>query len=218
MAKKDGWIEMEGEFYRRDYDYEAYLKKQGEKIERRFEFAKRYSDGMVGAIYKRATLLKEYFTGCHTVLCLGARCGGEVEGFIKAGYFAVGIDVNPGPGNRYVMHGDFHDLQFADQSVDMVYTNSLDHAYDMRKLLGEVYRVLKPCGIFYTENKVGVEEPEGKSAGSDGYDCMEWKELARLGKYIEGRGFTMIHEVKVGGFTPWAKIFRKEEICAEEVG
>ena len=37
----------------------------------------------------------------------------EVRAFLDHGAFAVGIDLNPGRDNRYVMVGDFHQLQFA---------------------------------------------------------------------------------------------------------
>ena len=49
-------------------------------------------------------------------LCLAARIGTEVKAFIDVGCFAVGIDLNPGQANRYVVTGDFLDLQFADRS------------------------------------------------------------------------------------------------------
>ena len=52
-----------------------------------------------------------------SVLCLAARLGTEVRAFIDQGAFAVGIDLNPGRENRWVVVGDFHALQFADASV-----------------------------------------------------------------------------------------------------
>lgn len=81
-------------------------------------------------------------------LCLGAR----------QGCFAVGVDLNPGRDNRYVLPGDFHALQFADQSVDIVFSNSFDHAFDLTKLLREVTRVLRPGGLLVLEAGVGMEE------------------------------------------------------------
>lgn len=214
---REGWIDIEDIFHRREYStYDEYLLKQGEKIDQGLGTAQRFSSGMVGAIHKRVNMLKDVLPESGNILCLGARCGGEVEGFIRAGYFAVGIDINPGPENRYVLYGDFHKLQFPGQSVDVVYTNSLDHVYDMEKLLNEVRRVLKYDGVFYTENKGGVAEPVWKNAKSDSYDCMEWTELTKLCQYIEQHGFTMIHEFKTKGFTPHVRIFRKEDICTEQ--
>ena len=78
------------------------------------------------------------------VLCLGARLGGEVRAFLDCGCFAVGIDLNPGDNNSVVLHGDFHQLVFPDQSVDVVFTNSLDHCFDLNQVCREVLRVLKP--------------------------------------------------------------------------
>ena len=40
-----------------------------------------------------------------SVLCLAARQGSEVRAFIDSGAFAVGIDLNPGPRNRFVVVG-----------------------------------------------------------------------------------------------------------------
>jgi hypothetical protein len=48
--------------------------------------------------------------------------------------FSVGIDLNPGPRNGYVLHGDFHNIIFADASIDAVYTNALDHSFDLQEL------------------------------------------------------------------------------------
>ncbi|MBM3458075.1 MAG: class I SAM-dependent methyltransferase, partial [Armatimonadetes bacterium] len=86
-----------------------------------------------------------------SVLCLAARIGTEVKAFLDLGCFAVGIDLNPGAENRYVVTGDFHALQFPDQCVDAVFTNSLDHAFDLPRLLGEIRRVLRPEGLVVLE-------------------------------------------------------------------
>ena len=93
-----------------------------------------------------------------TILCLGARLGSEVEAFISFGHAAIGIDLNPGPNNPYVMAGDFHALQFADASFDCVYTNSLDHAFELDKIAAEVRRVLRPNGLFLLEAVYGTDE------------------------------------------------------------
>ena len=46
-------------------------------------------------------------------------------------------------------YGDFHDLDFHDSSFDLIFElESICHASDMRKVLSEIYRVLKPCGQF----------------------------------------------------------------------
>ena len=85
------------------------------------------------------------------VLCLAARIGTEVKAFHDVGCFAVGLDVNPGNENKYVVYGDFHDIQFPTGSVDIVFSNSLDHVLDFEKFVSEIDRVLKPGGILILE-------------------------------------------------------------------
>jgi len=204
----DNWQNI-GIFRHRVYpDYSEYLRVQGEKLDRRPGFAARHSEGLVGMIVKHVGLVKDHLPEGGNVLCLGARVGGEVQGFIECGYFAIGIDINPGTGNPYVLHGDFHHLPFPDKCVDIIYTNSLDHVFDMEKLLSEIRRVLKPVGFFMTDNKGGVAEPEMNSARSDGYDCLEWTELAKLVEYIKAYGFMLVAQYQSRGFTPHGRLFQ----------
>ena len=80
------------------------------------------------------------------VLCLGARLGGEVRAFRALGALSVGIDLNPGSNNPLVLEGDFHHIQFADETSDVIFTNVIGHAFDLRLLGNEICRVLKPTG------------------------------------------------------------------------
>ena len=52
------------------------------------------------------------------------------------GYFAIGIDLNPGDANPYVLPGDFHRIVFPDASLDAVYTNALDHVFSLEQVVG----------------------------------------------------------------------------------
>jgi SAM-dependent methyltransferase len=81
-----------------------------------------------------------------------------VKAFLDCGAFAVGIDLEPGDGREYVLKGDFHRTVFPDQSVDHVFTNSLDHAFDLDFVLAEVARVLKTDGRFVVEVALGLTE------------------------------------------------------------
>ena len=54
-----------------------------------------------------------------------ARPGTEVEALMGLGYFAVGIDLDPGADNRYVLPGDFHNIIFADPANVIVGTTAL---------------------------------------------------------------------------------------------
>merc|ERR1712157_41357 len=56
-----------------------------------------------------------------SVLCIGARAGGEVRAFRSMGAFAVGIDLYPASGTNLVLPGNAHSLQFADSCVDVIY-------------------------------------------------------------------------------------------------
>ncbi|NIO22166.1 MAG: methyltransferase domain-containing protein [Candidatus Aenigmarchaeota archaeon] len=105
-----------------------------------------------------------------TALCLAARIGTEVKSFLDLGYFAIGIDLNPGENNRYVVHGDFHDIQFPPNSVDVVFTNSLDHVYDIKKVINEIRRVLRPKGFLIIE----VVSGSGEGKSPDFYESFWW--------------------------------------------
>lgn len=114
------------------------------------------------------------------VLCLGARLGTEVEAFIRLGHFAVGIDLNPGEDNPFVMTGDFHRLVFADESLDVVYTNCLDHLFDLEAVGSEITRVLQPGGIAMVDIVNGYEE--GYVAG--GFEATHWARAEDFAKQL----------------------------------
>lgn len=165
----DAWDHGE-ELSRRRYEsYDAYLEHQRHKLSHRLPKLQENRDNAIGKIVR-------HFRACpqlpprSRVLCLGARIGSEVEALIRLGHFAVGIDLEPGPENRYVMHGDFHDLVFADDSVDVVYTNCLDHLFDLDRVASEIARVLRPGGVALIDIADGHEE--GWTAG--GYEATWW--------------------------------------------
>jgi SAM-dependent methyltransferase len=105
-----------------------------------------------------------------SVLCLAARIGTEVRAFQSCGAFAVGIDLNPGPDNRWVLPGDFHALQFADRSIDVVYTNSFDHVLNPATVIAEIRRVLKPSGVVLLE----LMADQGGQPTFGSYEVLKW--------------------------------------------
>lgn len=119
-----------------------------------------------------------------SVLCLAARIGTEVKAFIDVGCFALGLDLNPGPSNAYVVVGDFHNLQFADASVDVVFTNSLDHVFNLEAVIAEVIRVLKPGGRFIAEITAGQRE----GYQPKDYECFIWDKIDDLVAQITALG------------------------------
>ena len=117
-----------------------------------------------------------------SVLCLAARIGTEVRAFHDVGAFAVGIDLNPGKNNQWVLPGDFHQLSFPNHCVDGVYCNSLDHALDLGKVLREVKRVLKLTGILLVDAQGGTLE-------NDNWTATAWQTVDDLIHAIEQAGF-----------------------------
>jgi len=108
-------------------------------------------DGIVESFVSRIKKFKKYIKG-QDVLCLGARLGHEVRAFRDLGFEkTIGIDLNPGKNNCYVVKGDFHNTGFADESFDTIYTNSIDHAWNVKLLFEEVGRILRPGGVVILE-------------------------------------------------------------------
>jgi SAM-dependent methyltransferase len=135
-----------------------------------------------------------------SVLCLGARTGAECEAFIDRGLKPIGIDINPDPDAPLVKQGDFNNLDFPDGSFDVVYTNSLDHAFDLDKVIGEIWRVLKPGRHFIAEIVLGSKDgPLGREPGD--YESLWWDHAGEVAERIERRGFT---RMQVSQFDyPW---------------
>lgn len=177
-----------GDLARRQYaSYEAYAAHQSAKLDKIFDRLQRKAP-------EDLAIFTERFRGCRalsearSVLCLGARLGTEVRALHSLGYFAVGVDLNPGPDNPYVLSGDFHSLVFADSSVDAIYTNALDHVFDLDKVVGEVRRLLRLDGLFVVDVIVGYEE--GFVAGD--YEALHWRNAgAFIDKIREAGGFTL---------------------------
>lgn len=132
--------------YRQYKNYDKYLKHQAKKFDIGFskkikKFIPKYFPNNVRSFEKRINGFKDYVRH-GKILCLGARTGAEVEAFRNLGFpYSIGIDINPGPNNEYVVKGDFHNMDFEDNSFDTIYSNCIDHAWNLRKLSKEIYRV-----------------------------------------------------------------------------
>ena len=191
------WMDREpGRFIGRSYgSYDEYTAHQSAKLE-----------GLDLSTYdlRYRELLRErlrtagHVDGRKNVLCLAARVGTEVKAFHDLGCFAVGIDLNPGDGNRYVLHGDFHDLQFPDRTIDVVFTNSLDHALEPERIFAEVRRVLHPGGLFIAEISRG--RTEGYAPRE--FESFYWERVDDLVALIAQQGFEPVGE-RVAFDEPW---------------
>jgi SAM-dependent methyltransferase len=185
---RDRWSPSPQRLASRVYpDYAAYVKHQRTKFDAmRHRSLRNHDSRFYDALRSRLRSLPHALHG-KSVLCLGARQGSEVRAFIDAGAFALGVDLNPGRDNRYVVSGDFHALQFAAGTVDVVYTNALDHAFDLDRILDEVRRVLATGGLFIAE--VGPGSEEGGQPGF--YESLVWPHVAELIRRMADRGFEL---------------------------
>jgi ubiquinone/menaquinone biosynthesis C-methylase UbiE len=196
-TRAGGWKTVPGaeQFQQRQYaSYEEYVRHQQSKLQYLdlTEYHRKYREQLRERLQKISALKKGA-----SVLCLGARLGTEVAAFQDLGCFAVGVDLNPGANNPLVLYGDFHNLQFPAQSVDIIFTNSLDHAFDLKKLTGEITRVLKPGGMLIVEAIRGGEE----KSTPDHYASLWWNKTEDLTAMFEQGGFKAIHRESFG--QPW---------------
>jgi len=174
-----------GAFQSRQYkSYESYLEHQRAKLATH-DFAN-YDVEFRKALRDRLAALNIEWQNLK-VLCLAARIGTEVKAFLDLGCQAIGIDLNPGEENQYVIQGDFHDLQFPVRSMDVVYTNSLDHAFDIQRIANEVLKVLKPGGLLIIEAVQGRDQ--GIRPGF--FESFFWDNIDKLVAVFESTGFTL---------------------------
>ena len=81
---------------------------------------------------------------------------------------ARGIDLNPGPGNPLVSVGDMMKLRAADNSLDLLYSNCIDHAFDLDQMIAEHSRVLKPDGYLLYDIGINMED------GGGPFEAISW--------------------------------------------
>lgn len=198
LSLGQNWDVVDGGIARRSYpDYQTYLRHQRTKLDAMREKSLLSHDRrFFSALCQRLESLP-FPLQCSSVLCLAARQGSEVRAFIEQGSFAVGIDLNPGKKNRYVLVGDFHDLQFADNTVDVVYTNSLDHAFELDRLMAEVLRVLAPGGHFILEIGNGTEADFGRGF----FEATSWQTVDDLLGRLLPMGLEVVHRLEFE--QPW---------------
>ena len=188
----------DGRFQRRQYtSYDEYLSHQREKLDARddswlSEFDERYRSALRARLEEAHVVIPRA-----RVLCLAARLGTEVRAFLDLGCFALGIDLNPGRENKFVVTGDFHQIQFATASVDLVFTNALDHVFDMVKLIEEIRRVLAPDGTLVLEIVNGRRE--GYSPGY--FEASIWERIDDVVALFCQRGFLVVKRVQIS--YPW---------------
>jgi SAM-dependent methyltransferase len=94
----------------------------------------------------------------HHVLEIGCGAGADLEQFVLGGAKATGVDITPAHiqlaqqrlhGRATVLFADAAALPFADASFDYIYSHGvLHHIERPRRVVEEVFRVLRPAGRF----------------------------------------------------------------------
>ena len=198
--------------HKRKYkDYQEYLSHQKEKLSKKMEHFQQKWDKRVASFRERLTDVSPKIKG-GKVLCLAARLGEEVKAFRDLGHSeAIGIDLNPGPDNEYVIEGDFHNIPFEDSAFDGIYCNCLDHAWDLKKVSAESARVLKAEGILVLDipfvQKYKKRDYKKHIKKSSKYEAMVWDSLDDvLGEFEE------FHEVceRIPSDTHKATVFMRK--------
>ena len=177
-----GWkVEKEGDVLKRDYaNYEEYLTHQKQKLEEMLKIKGGFSNWDICEFrlkfYQRFKHLVPLLSPEAEILCCGARQGTEVEVLHDLGFKnAYGIDLNPGPDNQVVRVGDFMKLQEATDSIDLLYTNCVDHSFDLEEMMKEHARVLKPDGFLLYDMGTNMEEGSGGP-----FEAVSWDRTENL--------------------------------------
>jgi SAM-dependent methyltransferase len=208
FSENERWQRGEHQAKRSYASYDEYVTHQASKLEKVVHRLRETEDADYAEFRRR-------FEGCaalrdaRSVLCLGARLGTEVRALHALGHFAVGIDLNPGEANPYVLPGDFHSIVFPDGSLDAVYTNALDHVFDLDKVVGEVRRLLRPDGMLVVDLVQGYEE--GFVPGE--FEATIWRDRGGFIERIRELSGFSIDEMRDLGHTRrdlWTQVvFRK---------
>lgn len=152
---------------KRDYaDYGEYLTHQKLKLEEMVKMKGGFSNFDIFdyriKFYTRFRHLSPLLPEEAQILCCGARQGTEVDVLRDLGFRnARGIDLNPGPDNPLVCEGDMMKLEAADDSLDLIYTNCVDHAFDLDAMIKEHARALKSDGCILYDIAFNEEQGAG---------------------------------------------------------
>ena len=128
-------------------------------------------------------------------LCLGARTGAEVKAFRKLNFFSIGVDINYPKNSPYVVYGDFHKLDFPDNSFDIIYSNCIDHCFDLKVFLSESKRLCNEDGIILFHIQKGSEDGSRDNFGD--FEALGWKDANLIIKQIENEGLKKLSQKSI---------------------
>ena len=172
-------------------DYQAYKAKQIEKTSKPSlkSFLERESEGHTEK-FRTAFLASGLLdlippTDASGILCLGARFGEEVIALRRLGYKqSIGVDLCRL--SECVIAADFHQLPFPDNQFDGIYSNAVDHCFDLKQLISEADRVLKPDGVILLHLGVRV--------GMGGYESVSIESVEDITKVLPN--YETLHSVQ----------------------
>lgn len=176
--QSDDWKEQDQNgFHYRDYkSYQEYTDHQVQKFEEMLKIRGGFTNEAITAyrlrFYRRFCHLSGLLPKSAHILCAGARQGTEVEVLWDISFKnAYGIDLNPGPDNKFVRVGDFMHLENSGSSLDMIYCNALDHAFNLESFFREHARVIKPDG--YVLYDIAAQDKEHGAFEAAGWKSQE---------------------------------------------
>ena len=208
---QEGWKDgAEGGLRKRDYaDYDEYLTHQKLKLEELVKIKGGFSNFDIFdyrlKFYTRFRHLAKLLPSSARILCCGARQGTEVEVLRDLGFAnARGIDLNPGPDNPLVEPGDMMKLAEPDNSLDLVYTNCVDHSFDLDAMIAEHARALKPDG--YLLYDIAFNEDEGAGV----WESIAWEREEDVVRRLMERFRELVRVERDRGWV-WVLVRRKQQ-------
>jgi SAM-dependent methyltransferase len=192
-------------FFSRSYNnYDDYIKHQKSKFIIRERYLSSNFEAKTENFYSDFKKIGD-FSG-KNILCLASRDGAEVKAFRKLNSYAIGIDLMYPKNSKFVHYGDFHEIPYPDGVFDYVFTNSLDHSFDINKILSEVKRVLNKDGTFLCNIVIG--HAEGFKYFKEGpHESFTWSKRKDLVDKISKKYFFLEKEVKIDN--RWSHFFFK---------
>lgn len=139
------------------------------------------------------------YLGVKKILCIAARLGTEVHALRNLNYDAIGIDIFVTKNNKYVHYGEFEKIPYENKIFDAIYTNSVDHIYNIEKTVNEIDRVLKTGGYLLINLMKGIDEGFNM-AGT--FESLAWKKRSDiLFKIVEISNYKLVKEVDISKLT-----------------
>ena len=199
-------FQKKGNFTSRVYDnYGDYIKHQQSKFIINKRILSEVFDDKTEDFYKSFQKIDNFSK--KNILCLASRDGAEVKAFRQLNANCIGIDLMYPENSKYVHYGDFHDIPYPDGVFDYVFTNSLDHSFDIQKIMSETGRVLKKEGVFLCDILLGEDEGYSDLAGD--FEAFAWSKRDDLKKIIAEKHF--IFEKEIAKDKNWSHCFFKKK-------